>query len=178
MTNRNYQQEFNDEMLKWQQETPFPVNELPLPPNFENIVKDAFYFATPALLKLTTADFKRIVNSEGDFLTLLDMGTILFVLESRTANDYGWEMPEYLEYIDMVSILTQTWRKTCEVKRDTLKVKYDGMIAEEKRKIEEARNEELLKNSGDYKKAKNIPLGANGGDIVEETIPAHELDAE
>ena len=150
---RNYQQEFHDELNLWQKETPYPLTGLPngqLPPNFFNIVDDAFAFEIPVGLKVNEEDFRRLQSLEGTEINLIDMGTVLYVLEKRTRAEYQWEKEEYLQYRDMVNILTAEWRKVCEPKSNELKEKYNALIEEEKAKIQGI-NEELLQKGGNYK---------------------------
>lgn len=144
---RNYQQEFHDELNQWQKETPYPLANLPngaLPPNFFNIVDDAIAFEIPVSLKVTEADFRRLHSLEGTEISLIDMGTILYVLEKRTRAEYMWEKEEYLQYRDMVSILTEEWRKCCEPKSKELKEKYNAMIEEEKKTIQSERTANIV----------------------------------
>jgi len=167
MQQRDFQGEMKAEFNKWQAETLFPTSQTPLPPNFAGIVRDAFAFQSPKSLGIPTPEYKRILSVTDGSYTLLDMGTMLFAIESRTADDYGVDMDQYLDYMDMVDVLVGLWREACAAKSVELKEKYEGLIAAQKEALMKERDaaNTSLKDSAQYKLAKSgkknkrVPIG-------------------
>lgn len=123
MQEKTPQQKFNEEFLAFQQETIFDGQ---LPENFSDLVKDSFMFTSPAYLKMPVDQWVTLLEKTGNY-TVLDMGTILHVMEQRTAREIEISMEDYNDRQKMLYIITMHFKSIVEPKATAIKRKVETL---------------------------------------------------
>lgn len=124
MNPQQAQIKFQEELAEFQASTAFPAHFIPT--DFSYRVKQALKYHSPSQLKLSINEFADLYNKSEHF-SLLDMGTLLHVMESKTMEQLAHDLDEYVQYQVEVTAMAIEWKRLVEPKVQALQRKYQTM---------------------------------------------------
>lgn len=101
--------ELQQRITAYQMETQFPKDLLGKPGDFGSLVNRCFKHTSAEQLRMKWPDYKAVREQYAGNYTMLDMGTILYVLRQRTQQELGFNKEQYIEFGDAVENLYGQW---------------------------------------------------------------------
>ncbi len=148
MTQKEKQEEINQRFLDFQTQTKYGRT----PMGFKEQALRALSFSNPAAAKLKVDEFKTIVTKQKDDYSIWELGFVLKVMESRTANEMQMTLPEYVSYLEMIEGIVKKWRSIVQPENEKLNVELKEWLDEQVKIAEEEATSEL------ENKTKVIPM--------------------
>lgn len=120
MQNETYQQEFID----FQNQTTF--SDSLLPEWFNDKKELAMEFHAPSQLKMSADAFEAMYKKLSSY-SLAEMGTLLSIMESKSAKNLEMDMIDYMKYQKELNILAAEWKKLIDPEVTRLNRKIAAM---------------------------------------------------
>lgn len=127
MTKEQAQKGYTDELRKFQEETIFPSELIPL--DFTKWIDRAFRFVTPSRLKVSAEQYRKYITmASPDTYTIDRMGVLLDVLTQCHAENMGMEWEEYLAFCEDIEKMVQKYTEIVEPEATSIRRKYEALV--------------------------------------------------
>lgn len=123
MNQQELQEKFSEELLKFEQETMFPAEQLPA--QFNDWKREAMRFYAPSALKMVPANFEKLYKLTE--YNIEDMGTLINIMERATMKNLDMVFEDYIFYQMTLERMAATWKELVEPEQQRLQRKYQAM---------------------------------------------------
>lgn len=105
----------NTELVTFQKENAFPADQVP--GWFGEVVRESLRTVCPASVNISIEDFTSMYRNETGNYTLFDMGTLLQIVRSRTAEQLRKTVDEYIDLQEKIGEMSNEWFRIYNPKR-------------------------------------------------------------